>query len=237
MAWLSACVSPMAADATHRVPSGLALAPEESANEGARFDDSGDGDTRSRTESFFDRGTTADRRVVYTASLTVEVARVDDAIARCQGTVTELGGYIARRDDGTLTCRVPADRSTDIVTTLKGYGRVLRESMQAQDITKEYLDVEIRLDNARRARDRLLALLERADKVTDILEIEAQLRRLTEEIERTEGELRYLKDQVMMSTVTVTFAPVAPPTRGGNRRPSRFDWINRVGVEHVLRDF
>ncbi len=178
----------------------------------------------------------ADRKMIYTASLSVEVARPEESIERYLARVIELGGYLSQRQNNTITCRVPADRFEELVAEIRTYGRVLQDSQQARDVTKQHLDLSIRLENARKSRDRLLALLEKAEKVEDILKIEEQLRRLTTEIERIEGELKYLDDQVAMSTVAVTFVPVqARPSP--KRRPSMFPWLDRIGVENVLRHF
>ena len=178
------------------------------------------------------------RLMVYTASMGLEVARVEDAIARCLATVNEMGGYLSRRANSTLTCRMPAARFDEFLEDLRAYGRVLSESMQARDVTMQHVDLGIRLDNARRSRERLLALLERAEAVEDLLKIEQELRRLTTEIERMEGELKLLDDQVAMSTVSVTFQPVAAPrTPDGPQKRSRFTWINMTGAEYVLRWF
>ena len=121
---------------------------------------------------------------------------------------------------------------------MKEFGKVLRESLQAQDVTKKHLDLSIRLENAERARQRLLKLIEKATKVEDILKIEEHLTRLTETIERIKGELKYLNEQVSFSLVQVDFRSVAPPAKSkGKRARSRFDWINQVGIEQVLRRF
>ena len=83
-----------------------------------------------------------------------------------------------------------------------------------------------------------MELLERAEAVEDMLKIEQELRRLTTEIESMEGELKFVDDQVAMSSVSVAFQPVAAPgPANGPRRPSRFPWINMTGAEYVIRWF
>ena len=110
-------------------------------------------------------------------------------------------------------------------------------SRQAEDVTEEFVYLGIRIDNARKSRDRLLAVLQKADKVEDILKVEAELRRLTEEIERMEGRTKFLADQVALSTLSATFQAMADaPVKKGARQPSRFPWINRIGAERVVED-
>ena len=83
----------------------------------------------------------------------------------------------------------------------------------------------------------MLKLIEKATKVEDILKIEEHLTRLTETIERIKGQLKYLNEQVAFSLVEVGFQSVSPTVRPTKRSRSRFDWINQVGIEQVLRRF
>lgn len=180
----------------------------------------------------------ADRMLVYTGSLGLEVARPDEAAPKFLALVREWQGHLAQQQGSTYSVRIPAARFDEAFGQLKTWGRVLDEQRTASDVTEEFLDLGIRLDNARKSRDRLLALLEKADKVEDILKVEEQLRRLTEEIERMEGRRKFLADQVAMSTLTVTFRAVADMGPQHRRRTaSRFNWVNQMGVDHVLRHF
>lgn len=178
-----------------------------------------------------------DRKMVYSASLQVRVSSLEDAVQKLLDRVEQLEGYLAKRDNNVLTCRIPAKSFHSFIQEVKEYGAVLHESMQAQDVTKQHLDLSIRLENAETARKRLLALLEKATKVEDILKIEEQLTRLTETIERIKGELKFLNEQVAYSLVSVGFQSVSPSVRPSKRSRSRFDWINQVGIEQVLRRF
>lgn len=175
------------------------------------------------------------RKTIHTASLSIEVARVDDALQRCVAAVERSGGFVAARDDAVLTCRVPASGFAAFVAELRGLGRVLHEALRAEDVTRQHRDLGIRLENAKASRERLLALLAKADKVEDLLRIEEQLRRLTDEIETMTAELKSLDDRIALATVTVSFTAVATARPGA--RPSFFDWINRIGVARVRREF
>lgn len=178
-----------------------------------------------------------ERMRIYQGSITVEVARRDDATAQFLSRVKEWGGYLSQQENDQLTVRIPAGRFDEAFSWLRGLGRVRSESKQASDVTDQYLDLGIRLDNAKKSRERLLVLLAKAEKVEDMLKIEEQLRRLTEEIERFEGQMKRLQDQVALATITARFvAPAAAPDRPGGR-PSRFAWIRAVGAERMLEGF
>jgi hypothetical protein len=177
------------------------------------------------------------RQMIYRASLGIEVARVEEAIERFLATVRGFGGHLSQRVDGTVTVRVPATHFEQTLAAARSHGRVLQQNLQASDVTKEYLDLELRIANTRKARERLLALMEKADKVEDLLKIEEQLRRLTTELEQMEGELKWLADQVALSTVEVGFQAVAASSSPRRRVANRFEWINQVGLEPMRRDF
>lgn len=178
------------------------------------------------------------RLMIYRASYALLVADVDASIQDFLKSVDEAGGYLEGRQGESVTVRVPAARFQALVDALPGFGRVTSQSLQAQDVTKQFLDLAIRIENAEASRRRLLELLKQAQKMEDILAIEGEVRRLSEEIERMKGEQRFLSDQIAFSTIHVLFQANAPkPMAWAERRASRFDWVNRIGFERVLRDF
>ncbi len=178
------------------------------------------------------------RLIVYTATFGLLVANLEDAVENFMKKVEALGGYLQSRDNASLTVRVPAAQFKKLLDDLKALGIITEQSINALDVTRQFMDLSLRIDTAEKARQRLLALLERAEKVEDALKIEQEVRRLTEEIERMKGELKLLSEQIAYSTVTVRFLSSAPPpVPVWKRARSRFPWINRVGAEHVLEDF
>lgn len=184
------------------------------------------------------------RLVIYKGSLTVMVTAVEEATEKLAARATALGGYVENQsgnsnaNNATVTLRVPAEKFHALVDELGDYGQVTQKQLSASDVSKQVFDTELRLETAEKSRQRLLDLLRTATNMNDILQIEAQVRRLTEEIERMKGELRFLRDQVAFSTLAVTFYSNAPPpTPGPTRTRSRFEWINQVGIEQVLFNF
>jgi hypothetical protein len=175
------------------------------------------------------------RLVIYTARFEILVASAEDALERFVRKVEALGGHLQRREDNAVTCRVPAERFQALVAEIPSFGAVISRSQEALDVTKDHQDIAIRIENAERQRKRLLALLDKAEKMEDILKIEADLRRLTEEIERMQGEIKSLEDRIAYSAIEVVFRSSAPEPRAArSRRASPFDWINRIGPENLL---
>lgn len=179
-----------------------------------------------------------ERMLIYSGELQVEVPRAEDAGKAFLAKVESWGGYVQSQSGTSWTVRIPATRFDEAFEAVRTAGRVLAENRRANDVTEEFVDLGIRVDNARKSRGRLLEILEKAEKVEDILKIESELRRLTTEIERMEGRLKFLEDQVAMATLRAEFRSVrqAPP-RKRQRRWSRFGWINKVGAAAVMEAF
>lgn len=181
---------------------------------------------------------TSSRLMIYTGRFDVLVGNVEDAVTRYLELVEGAGGYLERRDDGDVTCRIPAARYFGLIERIPSLGQVLSKSLEAQDVTRQVMDLEIRLENAEVSRKRLIDLLAKATETEAILKIEQELRRLTVEIEQMKGSLTHLRDQIAYSTLQVVFRANAPEVRPPARRSgSLFPWIDRIGAERVLGGF
>lgn len=111
-------------------------------------------------------------------------------------------GSVFRR----LTVRVPSknfDLFLDDIS--KGVTYFDNKEISSQDVTEEYIDIDARLKAKKILEARYLELLKKANKVSEMLEIEAQLSAIREEIEAKEGQLRYMQSQISMSTITIEF--------------------------------
>jgi hypothetical protein len=170
--------------------------------------------------------------LIYTAQLSLAVFQVERGLEAVERFGREAGGYLSTRQDNAVTIRVPRDRFDDVIGRIEALGDVLHRDIRAQDVTDEYVDLEARLRNARAMRARLEDLLTKAS-VKEAIEIEGQLGRVTEEIERFEGKLKLLRDQMAFSTITATFAPVAEqPVRDTALLP--FPWVQSLGLSTLL---
>jgi len=178
------------------------------------------------------------RLVIYTGSMALLVPQTEPAIEAFLAHVQSVGGYLQNRSAASITVRVPAATFFPTLDLVRKSGQVTDEQISAADVTKQVFDMELRLQTAEESRKRMLKLLESATRMEDILAIEAQLRRLTDEIEGMKGSLRTLGDQIAFSTLTVSFFANAPaPNPYPTRTQSRFPWINQVGIERVLSEF
>lgn len=170
----------------------------------------------------------ATRVMVYTAAYRIVVGDVAESIRRAERLAGSLGGYVASVDGPTIVLRIPVARYREGLAAVEALGQVTQRAEEALDVTEQYVDLEARLKNALAVRDRLKALLEKAEDVKTALEVEKELKRVGEEIESLEARLEVLRNRVAFCTVTATFERVAQQTQfsGATRLP--FEWLRRL---------
>ena len=104
-----------------------------------------------------------------------------------------------------IRIRVPAVSLDSLVRDLETIdGSVTSKSIDARDITEEYIDLETRMENKRRYLAQYRQLLKNARTTEDVLKVTEQIRQIEEELESVEGRLRYLSDQVELSTLELS---------------------------------
>ncbi len=181
---------------------------------------------------------TDDRRspiLIYKADFTMSVYEVQKAIDAVETLARKSGGYLARRDDRSITIRVPAGEFQAAVAELAKLGDVLSRNVSAEDVTAEYRDLEVQLANALALRDRYAKLLEKAQKVEEALAIEQELGRITGEIERIKGRLKLLGELAQFSTVTVHFSPRVDQAVQEGPFVLPLPWLNNLGLPRLLQ--
>jgi len=172
-----------------------------------------------------------DRLIIRTGELVVRTGNPAEVGARAVAMVEAAGGYVVQRENDTYTFRVPAAQFDSMFEAFAGLGAVVHRRVDALDVTEEVTDLELRLKNAQALRDRYAALLEKAEKVEDILAIERELAKVTETIERIEGQLQARRTEISMSRITLRLDPVKTGPVSGARSP--FPWVRDVGVEEL----
>jgi hypothetical protein len=160
-------------------------------------------------------------RIIRTATLIVQVAngKFDTALTRLIDLAAREGGYVsgsnAVSDDserirtGTITFAVPADKYEETISQVRGYGTVRAFNSSAQDVSAQYVDLNARLKNAEAQRDAMLALLQRATSINDIVNIQNQIGQITGQIEQLKGQISYLEHATGYSTINVTLREAA----------------------------
>jgi len=165
--------------------------------------------------------------VIRNGQTSIEVDSLERAVAQVRLLAGRVGGYVANTTmqtgrgqlrAATLEVKIPADRFDDGLGGLSALGKLESVNVNAEDVGEEFTDVTARMTNARRLETRLIDLLAtRTGKLKDVLDVEHELARVREEIERYEGRLRYLRAHAVLSTLTVyVHEPVPVVGRAGS---------------------
>ncbi len=156
----------------------------------------------------------AERKIIYTASVSLVVENFDGLEQQIRETVSTHGGYLAQANldrmqgesrRGRWRARIPVARYDDFLKAVAELGVPSSQQQNAQDVTEEFVDLEARVANKRKLESRIIELLDRPDdKIQHVIEVERELARVREEIERMEGRIRFLSDQTAMTTVDIS---------------------------------
>jgi hypothetical protein len=76
-------------------------------------------------------------------------------------------------------------------------------STNSQDVTEEYADLDAQLRNLQATETRLLALMDKAQKVDEILAVQRELSNTRGQIERIKGRMQYLQRTSDMAIIEV----------------------------------
>lgn len=166
-----------------------------------------------------------DRQIISQGSMSVEVENVASAAAQVRAIAEGVGGFVeALSSNGvrefqqsTMTVRVPQVEFFSVFEQIKALGEVLNENAGSEDVTERFIDLEARLTSVQREEESLLSLLDRADKISEILIIERELTRVRGERERLQGQLNFLERRVDLSAITVF---LTPPQQDNGQAPS-----------------
>ncbi len=171
----------------------------------------------------------ADKKVMRDGSLSLRVKNVDETVSKVAGIAASLGGDIAdsrlsRADSGTksgtITVKVPVNRFEEALAKLKETAVVvLSENVSGTDVTAQYIDVSAHIANKKVAEASLQSLLERAEKISDVIEITNTLAGVRGEIESLEGQLRYLNAQTDKASITLFLTEDVMVTADQSFRP------------------
>jgi PKD repeat protein len=153
-----------------------------------------------------------DRMVVRNGYLELVVDDVDSTAQTIGGIAATFGGHVVSssvyqdsgRTYGSVVIRVDATRFDSALGALRTLAaEVARESTSSTDVTEEYIDLSARKRNLERTEEQLLALMEQAGTVEDLLNVQREITRVRGEIEQLEARIRYLEQTSAMSLIEV----------------------------------
>ena len=191
-----------------------------------------------------------DRKVIYNGQMHLEAADTRAAFERIIALVQGSGGFVAATNIGdtgepddqptiSVTLRLPADKLTATLSEIRAVAsRVVTESLQSQDVTDEFVDIEAQLRNLTALETELLALLaelrdnNNADPAK-LLQVFDQIRATRGEIEQLEGRRQMLGNLVSLATLQIGISPLPAAAPIVSNDPA---WEPAVQAKGALRD-
>jgi len=170
------------------------------------------------------------RKIVRNGSLDLLVNDVSQSIVKIGSIVTGVGGFVEKSTQtnsgghsASVTVRVPAARLDPVIVQIKALATTVdRESVEARDVTREYIDLDARLRNAQAEEAQYLQILKRATTIKDTLDVTEKLADVRGRVEQMQGEMKFLTAQIDMSTLEIQLRAEADAAVAGiHWRPLR----------------
>jgi len=216
-------------DASQATKAGATVTEAEAAGGGSGVADEGGDDGGAQLDSGSDSGRSIDARAktqaryrIKTARIRLDVESYADARGRLVSETRALGGYVDSETSdrhtrgnetwktGTLVLRVPSENYEQVIAAAEASGTVVHKETDARDVTERVVDLRARLTNLQSQRDRLRDLYESANDTEAILQVGQRLSEVQGEIERVQGKLQVLENQVAYSTVRIQLQEQPP---------------------------
>jgi hypothetical protein len=162
----------------------------------------------------------SERKIIKTGEITLEVDTVATAVGQVRAMAQDLGGYVGGSSSGgadeaaTLTLRIPADRFDAALERLHDMDATVKaEATREEDVTSAIVDIEARIRNLEASEVQYRLLLERAEKIDDVLSVQSRLDDVRGQIEQLKAQLTELSGLANLSTLTVTLVPASTPVQ------------------------
>jgi hypothetical protein len=166
-------------------------------------------------------------QVIRQAQLTITVGAglFDSKLAGLRALVQLQGGFISGTDaqsnpitndqirTGVITFMVPAAKFDDTIDQLAKMGKVQNEHISGNDVSAQYVDLQARLANQEAQRNAMLALLRKAQSISDIIAVQTQIGQITGQIEQLKGQIQYIAHNTAYSTVSVNLLEAGAPVQ------------------------
>lgn len=110
-------------------------------------------------------------------------------------------------------------------------GRIVSQTVNSEDLTRQIVDTEARLRALTSLRDRLQELLRsRPGRLSDLLEVERELARVQGELDATQSTLAVMRTRVAMSELTLNYQSAPRPVGSDTFEPLRDAFANFLGI-------
>lgn len=169
------------------------------------------------------------RKIIYNAVMDLVAEDVGKAEQELRRLVKQENGYIAKSDlqgatgsqrRGYWIIRIPVAHFDAFREALLKLGEVQKDSIDSQDVTDQFYDLEARIRTNKAEEESLRKMLAEASAQPQVLALRQELNRLRTELEVQQGQLNRLDKLSAMATFTITiqerrgYVPAEAPTFG-----------------------
>lgn len=155
------------------------------------------------------------RKIIYNGRIELVVEDFDQASAKLLDRVAEFQGYIAQSETtgrpgeprrGNWTVRIPVARFDDFRKTLSDLGELRRSTLDSEDITDRYYDLQAEVINLEAREKALRKLYEEkvaGSKLSDLLEVDRELSNVRGQINLRKGQIQRWDKETAFATLIV----------------------------------
>ncbi len=157
-----------------------------------------------------------DKKVIKNGNLSLKIEKTEEAAEEISQIIKGQGGEIFSTNfyervkgqkSGNMTVKVPVQKFEETIGKVKEIAtQVISESTTGQDVTEQYVDLQIQAKNKRAEEESFVKILDRAGEIDDVLAVTKQISRVRGEIERLEGRIKVMDSQTDMSTITISLS-------------------------------
>ncbi len=180
-----------------------------------------DGQVESETkpELMTEKSPADSRMIIYSADVWLDIVNYDETYQKIVNMVNDMGGYVGDANTsfkyydesdpdkslkyGRLTIRVPQGNFMGAVDYLETIGIQKNLNIWSQDITSQYRDIANEVVNLEIREAKLREIMDRAEKIEDVITVERELSRVRGEINGYMGTLKDWERLVSLSTITI----------------------------------
>ena len=154
----------------------------------------------------------SDRIIIQDTGLSLQVKDVPKTIGEVEEITRNLGGFLINSQlsrpegaaSGNISVRIPEEKRKEAMTAFKNMAvKVVSESVSGRDVTDQYVDLEARLDVLYKTKIKYEEILQKAEKVTDLMSVQQQLTSLQAQIDNLKGQQKYFEQSAKLSKITI----------------------------------
>lgn len=174
----------------------------------------------------------ADRKLIRTVRMQAETDDLNTVLSQLEEKLSQFGGYLQQKEiyqgstyrgtqrrSANLVIRIPAQDLNAYLAHLNGAAHVVSANETVDDVTLTYIDVDSQLKALKTEEERLLAMMEKAENLSDLLAIEQRLTQVQQELQSVTSQLKALDSQIEYATIHLSISEVVEYTPVEEKTP------------------